>query len=39
MRDQQFFSMGYGDEDKYEGLPLTNFDCPKALAKFLRGLA
>ena len=37
--DEQFFGFSYGNEDRIEGIDMTNFDCPKKLAKFLRGLA
>ena len=39
MKDQQFLQLSYGNEDKVEGIELTNFDCPKKLATFLRQLA
>jgi len=37
--DQQFMAVAYGNEDKFESLDMRNFECPKKLAIFLRGLA
>lgn len=39
MKDQQYIKLSYGNEDRMEGIDLTNFECPKKLAEFLRGLA
>ena len=39
MKEQQYISFFYGNEDKSEGIELHNFECPKKAAAFLRKIA
>lgn len=39
VKDQQYLSISYGNEDKFEEQGSHNFECPKKLAKYLRLVA
>ena len=39
MKDQQFISFNYGNEDRMEGIELHNFESPEEAAKFLEQVA